>query len=115
MAHAEERGWVWCRRWQGAVSVVDCQYRRIEVVQFLYVGPVNPSLNCVNVVSDSKAMVGWRLAQVSNWQEQSQGVLCGGASALEFPICFTRDCGLTSASAVMVIAPLLTIFLCLQR
>ena len=24
MAHAAERGWVWCRRRQGAVSVVDC-------------------------------------------------------------------------------------------
>ena len=23
MAHAAERGWVWFRRWQGAVSVVD--------------------------------------------------------------------------------------------
>ena len=25
MAHAAERGWVWCRRWHGAVRVVDCQ------------------------------------------------------------------------------------------
>ena len=26
------RGWVWFRRWQGAVRVVDCEYRRIKVV-----------------------------------------------------------------------------------
>ena len=25
MAHAAERGWVWCRRWHGAVRVVDCK------------------------------------------------------------------------------------------
>ena len=25
VAHAVERGLVWFRRWQGAVSVVDCQ------------------------------------------------------------------------------------------
>ena len=36
------RGWVWFRRWQGAVSVVVCQCRLIEVVQFLLVRPVNP-------------------------------------------------------------------------
>ena len=41
MAHAAQRGRVWCRRWQGAVSVDDCQCLRIEVVQFLFVGPVN--------------------------------------------------------------------------
>ena len=29
MAHAAERGWVWCRRWQGAVRIVDCQCWRI--------------------------------------------------------------------------------------
>ena len=31
-------------------------------------------------------MVGWRLAQGSNWQARGQGVLCGSAWALEFPI-----------------------------
>ena len=45
MAHAAERGWVWLRRWQGAVRVVDCQCRRIEVVQFLRVRPINSFLN----------------------------------------------------------------------
>ena len=25
MAHAAERGWVWCSRRQGSVRVVDCQ------------------------------------------------------------------------------------------
>ena len=59
-------------------------------------------------------MVGWGLAQISNWQARGHSVLCGVAWALEFPIRFRRDCGLTSASAVMVIAPLLTIFLSLQ-
>ena len=45
MAHAAKRGWVWCRRWQSAVGVVDCQCRRIEVVQFLHVRLVKLFLN----------------------------------------------------------------------
>ena len=44
LLRAAERGWVWCRRWQGAVRVVDCKCRRIEDVQFRYVGPINPFL-----------------------------------------------------------------------
>ena len=31
-------------------------------------------------------MVGWGLAQVSNWQARGHSVLCGGAWAIEFPI-----------------------------
>ena len=42
MAHAAERGCLWFRCWLGAVSVVDCQCRRIEGVQFLRVRPANP-------------------------------------------------------------------------
>ena len=45
MAHAAEYGWVWFRRRQGAVRVVDCQCCSMEVVQFLRVRPVNPFLN----------------------------------------------------------------------
>ena len=45
VAGAAERGWVCFRRRQGAVRVVDCQCRLIEVVQFLLVGPVNPIKN----------------------------------------------------------------------
>ena len=75
---------MWFRSWQGAVRVVDCQCRRIEVVQFLLVRPVNPFLNCVNVVSDSKTMVSWKFAQGSNCQARGQGVLCGGAWGLNF-------------------------------
>ena len=36
VAHAAERGRVWFRRWQGAVSVVGCQCRCIEIVQFVH-------------------------------------------------------------------------------
>ena len=50
------------------------------------VTPVNPLLNLVNVVSDSKAMVAWKLVQGSNCQVRGQGVLCGGAWGLEFLI-----------------------------
>ena len=86
MAHTPERGWVWCRRWQIAVGVVDCQCWRIEIEQFLLVRPVNPSLNLVNLDSGSETMVAWKLAQGSNCQARGQGVLCGGAWALELPI-----------------------------
>ena len=59
MAHAAERGWVWFRRRQGAVSVVVCQRRHLEVGQFLLVRLINPFLKLVSVVSDSKSMEGW--------------------------------------------------------
>ena len=68
------------------MSVVECQCRRIEVGKSLLARPANPFLNWPNVGSDSKTLVGWGLAQVSNWQAQSHGVLCGGAWSLEFPI-----------------------------
>ena len=34
-----------CRRRQGAVRVMDCQCRRIEVGKFLLVGLISPFLN----------------------------------------------------------------------
>ena len=37
MAYVAERKWAWFRRWQGAVRVVDCHCRSIEIVQFLLV------------------------------------------------------------------------------
>ena len=37
-----------------------------KIVQFLLVGSVNPLKNCLNGVSDSKAMVGWGSAQDAN-------------------------------------------------
>ena len=40
-----EHVWMWFRRWQRAVSVVDSQCRRIEVVQLLLVRPAKPVLN----------------------------------------------------------------------
>ena len=43
VAPAAECGWVWVRLWQGAVRVVVCQCRRIQVWKFLRVGPVNQS------------------------------------------------------------------------
>ena len=64
VAGAAARGWVWFMRWQGAVRVVDGQCRRNKVVQFLLVLGVNPFLNSVSVVSVSKTMVGWRLAEI---------------------------------------------------
>ena len=74
MAHAAERGWVWCRRWQGAVSVVVLQCRRIEVIQFLFVGPVNPVKKLVSVVSDFTTSYGWGLARGGTSQARGQGV-----------------------------------------
>ena len=53
-----ERGWAWCRRWQGAVRVVGCQYCAMEIAQFLLVRPVNPVKNWENIGSVSKTMVG---------------------------------------------------------
>ena len=38
---AAERGWVWFRHSQHAVSVVHCQCYSMEVVQFLLVRPIN--------------------------------------------------------------------------
>ena len=40
----------------------------------------------VNVVSASKTMVGWRLAQSGAWQARSQGIRFGGEWAVEFLI-----------------------------
>ena len=64
---------MWCRRWQGAVGVVDWQCRRTEVAQFLHVYLVNPSLMFKNVVSASKTMVGWGLAEIGTRQEGRVG------------------------------------------
>ena len=50
---------MWFRRRQGAVSVVVCQRRHLEVGQFLLVRLINPFLKLVSVVSDSKSMEGW--------------------------------------------------------
>ena len=50
----------------GAVSVVDCKCRSVEVVQFLYVRPVNPVKNLENIGSCSKTMVGWGSVQSIN-------------------------------------------------
>ena len=58
VAHAAERGWVWFRRWQGAVRVVVCQCRRIDVAQFLLSRPFNPVKNRANVVPVSKTTFG---------------------------------------------------------
>ena len=66
MAHAAERGWVWCRRWQGAVGVVDCGCEFIEVVQYRLVRLVSPVKNWLNVVSVSNSMVVRGLAQGAN-------------------------------------------------
>ena len=77
---------MWFRHWHGAVRVVVCQCRRIEIEQFLLVRPVNPFLNLVNVESGSETMFAWKLAQGSKCQARGQGVLCGGAWAHEFPI-----------------------------
>ena len=38
--------------------------RRIKVVQVLHVRPFNPVKNRENIVSDSKALVGWGLAEI---------------------------------------------------
>ena len=65
MAHAAERGWVWCWRWQSAVRVVVCQCRRIEVVQFLHVRPVN-SVKNLSKCSLGLQDVGWVEVSV-NW------------------------------------------------
>ena len=43
VAPAAECGWVWVWLWQGAVRVVVCQCRRIQVWQFLRVRSVNQS------------------------------------------------------------------------
>ena len=43
VAPAAECGWVWVRLWQGAVRVVVCQCRRIQVWQFLRVRSVDQS------------------------------------------------------------------------
>ena len=37
MAYAAERKWAWFRRWQGAVRVVDCHCRSLEIAQFLLI------------------------------------------------------------------------------
>ena len=58
----------------------------MEIVQFLLVLGVNPILNGVNVVSDSKTMVGWGLAEIGAWHERSHGVICDNVRALAFPI-----------------------------
>ncbi len=78
---------MWYRQWQCAASVVDRQCGRIQVVQFVLVGPVNQFLNLVNVVSHSNTMFGWGLARGANCQLRGQGVICDGVRALELPIC----------------------------
>ena len=57
-------GWVWFRYWQSTVSVVDCQCRRIQIVQFLHVRPVKLFPNLAKVVSESKTLIGWELAGI---------------------------------------------------
>ena len=78
MAHAAQRGWVWCRRWQGAVGVVDCQCRLIDVVQLLLVRLVSRVNNWLNVMSVSKSMVVWGSVHGCNWQVRGHSVLCEG-------------------------------------
>ena len=64
MAHLAERVSVWFRRRQGAVRVVDCQCRRIEVVQIPLVRLVKPLQNWVNFVAEPKKIVAWKLVKI---------------------------------------------------
>ena len=54
---------MWLGPRQGDVRFVECEWRCIEVSQFLDGRPVNLGKSRANVVSGSWRMVGWMLAQ----------------------------------------------------